>query len=502
MTDGFVADQKASIEETLDPESWDDFRALAHQMLDDMLDHLSSLRQRPAWQPMPDAVRQSFTQPLPMRAAGAPSVYQEFLRNVLPYTNGNRHPRFFGWVQGTGTPLAMLADMLAAGMNPHLAGFNQAPVLVERQVLDWMAELMGMPSGASGILLSGGTMANITGLVVARHAKAGFDIRTEGLQGAPRPRLLVYGSDETHRWITTAVELLGLGRRAFRRVPVDPEFRIDGAALGAMIAADRRAGHQPFCVIGNAGTINNGATDDLEALARLCRAENLWFHVDGAFGAWAKLVPDVQSQVAGIEQADSLAFDLHKWMYLPFEIACVLIRDAEVHRDAFAHSASYLAVADRGVIAGGLPFAERGIELTRGFKALKAWMTLKAHGIEQFARLIEQNIRQASYLASLVNAHPNLELLAPVPLNIVCFRFRAEGIGDRALDKLNQEILIRVQESGVAVPSSTRIREAFALRVAITNHRSQRQDFEMLVQAIVACGQQLIREARAAGAPE
>jgi glutamate/tyrosine decarboxylase-like PLP-dependent enzyme len=495
MTDELVTNNQSTAEETLDPETWDDFRALAHTMLDDMLDHLSSLRARPAWQPIPDAVRHSLAQPLPMQAEGAASVYQEFLRNVLPYTNGNRHPRFFGWVQGTGTPLGMMADMLAAGMNPHLAGFDQAPALVERQVLAWMAELMGMPPSASGILVSGGTMANITALIVARHAKAGFDIRTEGLQGASRPRLLVYGSDETHRWIITAVELLGLGSRAFRRVPVDDEFRIDPAALRAMIAEDRSLGHQPFCVIGNAGTINNGATDDLAALAQLSREEQLWFHVDGAFGAWARLAPDVQSQVAGMEQADSIAFDLHKWMYLPFEIACVLIRDADVHRDAFANSASYLAVADRGVIAGGLPFAERGLELTRGFKALKAWMSLKAHGIEKFSRLIGQNIQQARYLAALINAHPDLELLAPVPLNIVCFRFRAEGFGETELDQLNQEILIRVQESGLAVPSSTRIRGAFALRVAITNHRSQRRDFELLVQAIVEFGQQIIREA-------
>lgn len=495
MTDELITNQQTSAEETLDPQNWDDFRALAHQMLDDMLDHLSSLRERPAWQPMPDAVRQRLAQPLPTRGEGAAAVYQEFLQNVLPYTNGNRHPRFFGWVQGTGTPLAMMADMLAAGMNPHLAGFDQAPALVERQVLAWMAELMGMPTSASGILVSGGTMANITALIVARHAQAGFDIRTEGLQGASRPRLLVYGSDETHRWVITAVELLGLGSRAFRRVPVDDDFRIDVMALRAMIAADRRRGQQPFCVIGNAGTINNGATDDLAALAGLCRAERLWFHVDGAFGAWARLVPDVQTQVAGMEQADSLACDLHKWMYLPFEIACVLIRDAEAHREAFANSASYLAVADRGVIAGGLPFAERGLELTRSFKALKAWMSLKAHGIEKFTRLIAQNIQQARYLAELINAHPRLELLAPVPLNIVCFRFRAEDFGDGALDRLNHEILLRVQESGLAVPSSTRIRGAFALRVAITNHRSQRRDFELLVQSIVACGQQIIREA-------
>jgi aromatic-L-amino-acid/L-tryptophan decarboxylase len=484
---------ESKIEETLDPDNWDEFRALSHRMLDDMLDYLMSLRDRAAWQPMPHEVRTSFARQLPIEGQGADSVYDEFLGTVLPYTNGNRHPRFFGWVQGTGTPLAMMADMLASGMNPHMAGFDQAPALVEKQVLAWLTELMGMPPESSGILLSGGTMANITGLVVARHAGAGFDVRLEGLQGAERPRLLVYGSDETHRWVISAVELLGLGSSAFRRVAVDEQFRINPVELHAMISKDRAAGHRPFCVIGNAGTINNGAVDDLQAVAEICREENLWFHVDGAFGAWARLVPDLKPLVAGLELADSLAFDLHKWMYLPFEIACVLVRDAKVHRDAFAHGASYIAEINRGVIAGGLPFAERGVELTRGFKALKAWMSLKAHGIERFSRLIEQNVRQARYLEGLVNDHPELELLAPVPLNVVCFRFHA-GIGESDLDRLNEEIMIRVQESGVAVPSSTRIRGAFALRVAITNHRSRREDFDILAAAVVDHGRQILRE--------
>jgi aromatic-L-amino-acid decarboxylase len=217
-------------EETLDPRNWDQLRALGHQMLDDMITHLSTLREQPAWQAMPDSVIQKLAEPLPLKGQGEEVVYQEFLQNVLPYSVGSRHPRFFGWVQGNGTPLGMLADMLAAGMNPHMAGFNQAPALVEKQVIKWLAELMGFPQDASGILQSGGTMANIVGVIVARHAKAGFDVRREGLQSAEHPRLILYASSETHRWVVTAVELLGLGSSAFRRVPVDSEFRIDVAA--------------------------------------------------------------------------------------------------------------------------------------------------------------------------------------------------------------------------------------------------------------------------------
>jgi aromatic-L-amino-acid/L-tryptophan decarboxylase len=491
-----TSDELSGIEETLDPQDWDEFRALAHKMVDGMIDNISGLREQPAWQPMPDEVKQHFTESLPMQGEGAQAAYEEFLHNILPYANGNRHPRFFGWVQGTGTPLGMMADMLAAGMNPHLAGLNQAPALVEKQVIRWMAELMGMPQETSGILLSGGTMANLTALIVARHARAGFDVRQEGLQGGNHPTLLVYGSAEIHKWALTAVEVLGLGRRAFRSVPVDDEFRMDISVLRQMIEEDKRAGHRPICVIGTAGTVNTGATDDLVELAQVCREESLWFHVDGAFGAWARIVPDLQAIVAGIEQADSIAMDLHKWMYLPFEVACVLVRDAKVHRDAFAQTASYLAEATRGVTASGLYFAERGIELTRSFKALKVWMSLKAHGVEQFSRLVRQNVQQARHLARLVDEHPDLERLAPAPLNIVCFRYRVEGLTDAELNQVNEEILLRVQESGLAVPSSTRVGDAFALRAAITNHRSRLDDFDLLIARVVEYGASIVGEMR------
>jgi glutamate/tyrosine decarboxylase-like PLP-dependent enzyme len=486
-------DTLITVEESLDPKDWEGLRSLGHRMLDDMLDFLSTLRETPAWQPVPPSVKDHFRGPLPTEPQDVAAVYQEFVEDVLPYTNGNRHPRFWGWVQGNGTALGMLADMLASGMNPHLAGFDQSPILVENQVLAWLIELMGMPAETSGILVGGGTMANITGLVVARNAKAGFDIREQGLQGSRHPMLQLYGSTETHGWAQKAAELMGLGNRAFHRVAVDTDFRINLSALRRAVDDDRRAGHRPFCVIGNAGTVNTGAIDDLAALAKFCREEDLWFHVDGAFGALARIVPSLASLVAGIEQADSVAFDLHKWMYLPFEVACVLVRDAKAHVDAFTLKPSYLAETSRGVIAGGLPFAERGLELTRSFRALKVWMSLKTHGIGLFSRLIEQNVRQARYCASLIKAHPDLELLAPVALNIVCFRFAPKNAIPDGLNRVNEEILLRIQESGLAVPSSTRIGEAFALRVAITNHRSKREDFDVLVNAVSDIGRELWR---------
>jgi glutamate/tyrosine decarboxylase-like PLP-dependent enzyme len=484
-------------EETLDPESWDRFRALAHRMLDDTLDHLATLRERPAWRPLPDEVRRALDEPVPREGQGEEAVYEEFVRNVLPYPNGNLHPRFWGWVQGNGTPLGMMADMLAAAMNPHMAGFTQAPALVEAQVVRWLAVLLGFPPDSGGVLVTGGTMANILGLAVARHAGAGFDVRAEGLQGGPR--LTVYASAEMHGWLGRGVELLGMGNRAFRRVPVDADFRIDPAALARAVAEDRAAGHRPLCVVGTAGTVNTGATDDLRALAGFCRREGLWFHVDGAFGALAYLSEELRPAVAGLEEADSVGFDLHKWGYLPFECACVLVRDPEVHRAAFAMTATYLAGAERGVIADGIPFAGRGVDLTRGFKALKVWMSLKAYGVDKLARLIEQNVRQARHLAGLVEAHPELELLAPVPLNVVCFRYAPAGVPDEVLDRVNAEVLLRLQERGIAVPSSTVLRGRFAIRAANVNHRSRREDFDALADGVVALGREVLAEERAGG---
>lgn len=480
---------------TLDPENWEKLRTLGHRMVDDMFDHLSSLRQQPAWQPLPSRVKAALQQSLPTEAEPAEAVYEEFLDNILPYTSGNRHPRAWGWVRGNGTPIAMLADMLASGINAHLAGGEQSPTLVEEQVLDWLRQLMGMPSGTSGILTSGGTMANLLGLTVARHAKAGFDIREEGLQGN-HPKLLIYASKATHMWSRKAVELLGLGYQSLRRISVDEEGRIDLVSLIETIHRDRDQGHRPIAVIGNLGTVNTGSIDDLPALAELSKRENLWFHVDGAFGALLALSPKHRHLTQGMELADSLAFDLHKWMSLPFDVGCALVRDGEAHRAAFATPATYLETTSRGMLAGGIGFSDRGIELTRSFKALKVWMSLKTHGTTAYSSIIEQNIEQAEYLASLVRNDDELELLAPRTMNVVCFRYSAQGGQEKdTLNRVNREIVLRLQESGRFVVSGTTIRDNFAIRVANVNHRSRMDDFHALATAVVAHGRAIMLEA-------
>jgi aromatic-L-amino-acid decarboxylase len=479
-----MTDSRSHPEETLDPSDWEAFRALAHRMVDDSLDHLKTLGARAPWTPLPPAVRSALTsEPLPRSPQSAEKAYEEFLTNVLPYTNGNRHPRFWGWIQGNGTPLGMMADMLAAGMNPHCAGLDQAPKLVELQVIAWLAELMGFPKDASGLLVSGGTMANVLGLAVARHARAGFNVRELGMQGTSE-RLTVYASTEVHSWAQKAVELFGLGNSSLRRVPVDSDFRIRVDALRDMIAADRLAGCRPICVIGTAGTVNSGASDDLSALADLCAQESLWFHVDGAFGALARLVPTLAPALNGMERADSLAFDLHKWMYLPYEIACVLVRDRAVHEATFSVTPSYLTDEGRGVIAGGLPFADRGVELTRNFKALKVWLSLKAEGVEKFARVIEQNVEQARKFAARIVKVPDVVLSAPISLNVVCFRVAPPKMSPEEQDALNKELLLRIQETGLAIPSGSRIAGRYVLRVACSNHRSVWADFEALAVGI------------------
>lgn len=478
-------------EETLDPEDWSAVRSLAHQMVEDAIAHLADVRQRPVWQEMPEAVRASFATDVPLQPTPLAAVYEEMRRNLTPYPMGNIHPRFWGWYMGAGNFTGALGDFLAAIDGSNLGGGNTAAAQVDRQVVNWLKAMMGFPANASGTLTSGGSMANMVGLAVARNAMAGVDVRLEGVTNLPQP-LRFYTSEQSHSCHQKAMETLGLGAKALRLIASDGDFRMDVAALEQAVAEDRAAGVRPACVIATAGTTNTGSIDDLRAIAAVCRREGLWFHVDGCIGALIRIAPAHHGLVDGIEAADSMALDPHKWLHTPFEAGCALVRDAARHFATFNLHPAYLEEKARGVAAGEF-LADYGFDLSRGFKALKVWMALKEHGVEKFGRLIDQNIAQAAYLAGRVMAHPKLELMAPAPINIVCFRYVVAGADEDRQKAVNTEIMLRIQEQGLAVPTDTTVHGRHCLRVAIANHRTQTADLDLLVDAVVRIGQEVER---------
>ena len=468
---------------TLDPDHWDDVRAQAHRMLDDMLDYLEHIRDRPVWQPIPDAVRARFRDELPRGPESLTAVYDEFTRSILPYSTGNTHPGFMGWVHGGGTAIGMLAEMLAAGLNANLGGRDHMPIEVERQVAEWVRRMFGFPAGSSGLFVTGTSMANLMAVLVARTAKLGKDARQVGI-GERGARLRAYASVAVHGCVSQAMDIAGLGAGALRRIPVDTAHRIDVAALREAIIRDRRDELEPFLVVGSAGTVDVGAIDDLSALATACHEEGLWFHVDGAYGALAVLSPELAARVSGIEKADSVAFDFHKWGQVPYDAGFLIIRDGERHREAFAAPAAYLRRETRGLAAGSPWPCEYGPDLSRGFRALKTWFTLKTYGTERLGTVIAKSCMLARHLERRVQAEPRLELLAPAQLNIVCFRYRSEDA-----DRINAAIVVDLHESGIAAPSTTVVDGHVAIRAAFVNHRTQERDVDALVEATLIFGE-------------
>lgn len=464
----------------LDPKDWSAFRALSHAALDDALDSLEHIGEGPAWRPMPDDVVAALHEPLPRAPMPLDAVYHEFSERIFPYHSGNIHPRFFGWVQGTGTPTGMLADMLASAMNPNVGGRNHGAVYVERAVIQWFRELFGFPQDASGVMTIGTSAANLIAVLVARM-QALPSVRQTGVSGG---RLMAYASSATHGCVRRAFEVAGLGSASLRVLPTDSLHRIDLAVAQRAIAADRESGHRPFMIVGNAGTVDVGAIDPLEAIADLAAREQLWFHVDGAFGATAVMSPTLAPKFAGIERADSIAFDFHKWIQVPYDAGCLIVRDGTLHRETFASTPNYLTRMPRGLASAQPWFTDFTIDLSRGFRALKVWFTIKEHGTEGLARAMDENCRQARLLADLVDGDQQFELLAPVQLNIVCFRYRIAGMNEAEIDSFNDELVIRLQESGEAVTSSTTIGGRRAIRVCIVNQRTTDEDIVRTLDAL------------------
>lgn len=477
------------VEPSLDPTNWEDFREQSHQILDDMVNHLAGLREGKAWQPMDEAAIKPFQSPVPKEGVGMEGAYQDFTNYAKPYPMGMNHPRFWGWAGGAGTPEGMIANMISAAFHSPNIIFQHASFYAELQVIEWFKEIFGFQKDAAGILVSGGSMANFVGLNVARHAHASGDIRKQGLDGK---RYTVYGSGETHYSVPKALDVLGLGSENFRVVPVDDEYRINVDALKKQIAEDRAAGMIPIAISANAGTIKTGATDPLDALADLAEEEGLWLHCDGAFGAMAVMSPEYKHLVKGLSRVNSLAFDLHKWLSQPYETGGVIIQPGKLLEDTFSYSASYVTKLPGTITDVPFSFSHRGVELSRGFRAFPFWYTMKAYGADKFGEMIIKNIEQVQYLAKLIEASPVLEVMAPVPMNVVNFRYIGNGsLDEKGLEKLNIELLTQIQRRGIAVPSSENVHGKFSLRVCNLNHRTRAEDFDLLVKSAEEIGKEL-----------
>ena len=470
----------------------EEIQRIGYQVVDIIAEYLATLPEKAVFTPFPKDSAEAFlsSTAAPQNGLDVETILEEFTAHIAPYPFGNGHPRFYGWVNSPPAVIGIFAEALAAMMNPSVAGGNHAPVYVEHQVLNWFRELLGLPPESKGLLVSGGSMANLTALAVARHVKAGLDVRAEGVQGLPA-QLIVYTSEEGHSCIRKAVELLGLGSKQLRLIPTDSDFRMDIAALEAAIADDLANGHRPIAVAASAGTVNTGAIDPIEAIAAICRKYDLWLHVDGAYGAPAILAEQYHPQLAPLALADSIALDPHKWLYMPVETGLVMIKDGEAMRDAFSLVPPYLRFDNSHSEVGGLPwFSEYGIQQTRGFRALKVWMALKYFGLNGYTEMIEQDIAMAEYLANLVRQAPDLELIEPVSLSIVCFRYAPPNWPgtDEALNKLNANLLEALQLSGQAFLSGTTIRGQFLLRACVVNPNGATADFDGLVALVRQIG--------------
>ncbi|MFH2110496.1 MAG: aminotransferase class V-fold PLP-dependent enzyme [Candidatus Bathyarchaeota archaeon] len=478
-------------EETLDPEDWDELKKLGHRMLEDALNHLQNIRDFPNLQQTDDEL-QKLLVPLSEKGEGEERVYNLVAENLIPHHVSMSRPQFWGYVAGTGSPYGVLVDMLLTSRNSGGATWGDVPVWLQAQ--SWIKELLEVPKEYSGVFVAGGSEANYTGLAVARNAKAEVNMKTKGMQNVER-KMVLYGSEEIHHCLERSVELLGFGSEALRWIPVDDEYSIKLNDLKKAIKADKKQGLHPFCVVGCAGTVNTGAFDDLNALADICKREDMWLHVDGAFGAWVKLSETHKHLADGLERADSIAIDLHKWMNMPYPIGFTMIKDKVAHYSTFVygHEAKYL-----DTMLGSLDLEKLNVisslALSRENYGLKAYMLLRAYGKERYRRLVQQNIDQIKYLAGLLEKEPNIELTAPVVSNIVCFRYNPGGLSEEQLEKLNRAILGELWKIVMWMISDTTLHGRYTLRACNINNRSRREDFDFLVEEIKKIGAKCVKE--------
>ena len=458
----------------LDPRDWEAFRAAAHRLLDAGIDRMRDARAHP-WRPVPEAVRASYA-----IGAGSGDLTERLIETVLPYHGGNPHPRFWGWVQGSGLASDLVAGIAGAAINANVGGRDHSAVYLERAVVDWTRVRMGMPGGASGVLVTGTSQATVIAFAAARLRALGAGVRRAG-QGPAR--LVAYAGEGVHNAARKAAELIGIGSDNLRLVP-QAGGGMDPGALRAMVAADRAAGALPFLVVGTAGSVDLGRFDDLGGLADVAAETGLWLHVDGAFGAWTRLAaPPWRALSDGIGRADSIALDFHKWMYVGYDCGLVLIRDEGEHRAAFAARPAYLQGAQAGLAGGDPWYCDYGIDLSRGNRALRVWCALESYGPDAFGAAITANCRLAGLMQDEVRARP-LMRPGPDPVSNVCVFSARGGLDGAAQSALNAAIAQDLQERGTAVFSTTDIDGVTLLRAAITNHRSTAGDIRAAVAAV------------------
>ena len=471
--------------------SKDEIRRVGYRVVDVLAQYLGDLQSKPVFQPVPSEMERHFAaQPLPAEGSSPDALLDEFVRHVAPYPFGNGHPRFFGWVNSPPDLMGVFAEALAAAMNPSCAGGNHAAIHLERQVMRWLADMVGLPSTTMGLLVSGGSMAALTALAVARHLGSGCDVRKSGVRGASgAPR--IYKTVEGHGCYQKAAELMGLGNAALHIVETDAELRMIPASLDVAIREDRARGDLPIAVVASAGTVNTGAIDPVDAIADVCERHGVWMHVDGAYGAPAILSDAYRERLLGMARANSVAIDAHKWLYVPVECGAVLVRDGSAMRDAFSLVPPYLRTETRsGGVSAGPWLSEYGFQQTRGFRALKLWMALKSRGISGYKAAIEHDISLARALARSLESSEDFEVWTPQGLSIVAFRYSPPKLrgNAQAVDELNRRVCEAVQLGGRAFLSSTTLGDRFFLRACVVNPLCQTRDIEELIGAVRDAG--------------
>jgi aromatic-L-amino-acid/L-tryptophan decarboxylase len=468
----------------------DEIRRVGRVVVDLIADHLTSLPSEPAFRPFPaDLAQRMAATPAPAEGVSPDEILRIFSDTIEPYPFGNGHPRFWGWINSPPAVMGIFADALAAAMNPSCAGGNHAAIHVEHQVLHWFRDLLRFPAGSMGLLVSGGSMATMTALAVARHVKSGVDVRRDGLRGAPQP-FAFYLTSEGHSCARKAIELLGFGSASIRTVPTAADFTMDVEALDAALVRDRDEGVRPIAVVATAGTTNTGAIDACAAVADVCRRHDVWMHVDAAYGGPAIMSDEYGDALGALSYADSVALDPHKWLFVPVEAGLVFVKDGDAMRSAFSLVPPYIRTTGSAGDVYGLPwFSEYGFQQTRGFRALKVWMAMQQFGLDGYKAAIEENIALARYLADCVRTAPDFALMAPPSLSVVCFRYVDGALtSEDRIAGVNRMILEKLQLGGEAFITSTELAGRFVLRACIVNYRSTRDDVDRMLDAVRAIG--------------